>query len=200
MSTKINIFFLLITTIQFSLILSGNEKCYSIYNCLRCDELDYCDECIQGFILNNERTKCLAVKGQKPKPSPKKDDLPPKPSPQPQPSPNNKQPQPSPNNAQPKPSPNNPQPQPSPNNPPPQPQININNNNPFKNLPISSFQRLKDRDMNNVIINRILIFILVVLILSIIASIIQSVIKKFCNKGYYEEEGRDETAKVVYIR
>ena len=174
--SKKNVFFFLIATIQFTLIISVPEKCYSIRNCVACEELDFCDECEKGFLLNEAKTKCSKEgKTPPPKPSPKKE------TPPPPPAPSKKVETPAP-----KPSPQ-PQPQPSP-------------NNPFKNLPISSFQRLKDRDMNNAIINKILIFILIVLILSIIASVIQSLIKKFWNKGYSEEELQDESAKVVYIK
>ena len=188
-----NIFFLLISTLQLTLILSAKEKCYSIKNCLTCEELDYCDECNEGFKLNPEKTKCVPDKALKPKPTPKKETPPPSPLP---PKKVENQPQPQPQ-AQPQVQPQ-PQPQPQQNQPQPQPQDIPNN--PFKNIPISSFQRLKERDMNNAIINKILIFILVVLILSIIASVIQSLIKKFWNKGYTEEEGQEENAKVVYIR
>ena len=81
------------------------------------------------------------------------------------------------------------------------PAISVNKapNNPFQNVPISSFQRFKDKDANNEIINKILIFILIILVLSIIASVIYNFVKKKMNNGYVDD-GQEETAKVVYIR
>ena len=52
-------FFLLIILLQISLILSeSSEKCYSIKNCEICPELDLCEKCKQGFVLNTPKTKC----------------------------------------------------------------------------------------------------------------------------------------------
>ena len=99
--SKKNVFFFLIATIQFTLIISVPEKCYSIRNCVACEELDFCDECEKGFLLNEAKTKCSKEgKTPPPKPSPKKETPPPppapskkvetpapKPSPEPKPSP-----------------------------------------------------------------------------------------------------------------
>ena len=73
-------------------------------------------------------------------------------------------------------------------------------NNPFQNIPVSSLQRFKDKEANNEIINKILIFILIILVLSIVASVIYNFIKKKLNRGYTEDDGQEENAKVVYIR
>ena len=85
---------------------------------------------------------------------------------------------------------------------PSKPSISANKapNNPFQNIPVSSLQRFKDKEANNEIINKILIFILIILVLSIIASVIYNFIKKKLNKGYTEDDGQEENAKVVYIR
>ena len=72
-------------------------------------------------------------------------------------------------------------------------------NNPFQNVPISSLQKFKEKDLNNEIINKILIFILIILVLSIISSIIYNLVKKRMGGGYVED-AQDESAKVVYIR
>ena len=73
-------------------------------------------------------------------------------------------------------------------------------NNPFQNVPVSSLQKFRDRDANNEIINKILIFILIILVLSIVASLIYNFVKKKFGKGYTEEDGQEDSAKVVYIR
>ena len=72
-------------------------------------------------------------------------------------------------------------------------------NNPFQNVPISSLQKFKEKDINNEIINKILIFILIILVLSIISSVIYNLVRKRMGGGYTEDM-QDESAKVVYIR
>ena len=44
------------------IILSNEEKCYSIESCLRCPELDLCEECETGFKLNKTKTKFIGKK------------------------------------------------------------------------------------------------------------------------------------------
>ena len=44
---------------QLKLILSEEEKCYSIYHCKKCPELDICEKCSRGYILNEDKSKCI---------------------------------------------------------------------------------------------------------------------------------------------
>ena len=172
------IFSFVITILQISLILSNEERCYSIKNCLKCPELDFCEQCEPGFVISKPKTKCNGNGAvTRPIVTPKKSPVntpPPKPSPSPV---KNENPVLT------------------------KPDISVNKapNNPFQNVPISSFQRFKDKDANNEIINKILIFILIILVLSIIASVIYNFVKKKMNNGYVDD-GQEETAKVVYIR
>ena len=151
-------------------MLSEEEKCYSIKNCLSCPELDYCEKCETGFLLNKPKTKCngkgsgkvlsraqLPYKAQ----TPTKNENPFL----------NK----------------------------PVISVNKAQNNPFQNVPISSLQKFKEKDLNNEIINKILIFILIILVLSIISSVIYNLVRKRMGGGYTEDM-QDESAKVVYIR
>ena len=62
LNSKNVIYSLLIITIQLTIILSNEEKCYSIESCLRCPELDLCEECETGFKLNKPKTKCIGKK------------------------------------------------------------------------------------------------------------------------------------------
>ena len=175
------IFSFLITILQISIILSNEERCYSIKNCLRCPELDLCEQCELGFTLSKPKTKCNGKRTKlKPKVVTQK---------QPMNTPAQNTPGASPTPAK---------------NENPflnKPAISVNKapNNPFQNVPISSFQRFKDKDANNEIINKILIFILIILVLSIIAWVIYNSVKKKMNNGYVDD-GQEETAKVVYIR
>ena len=177
------IFFLLLTIIQLSSILSNEEKCYSIKNCIRCPELDFCELCETGFKMNNPKTKCVGKGGKSKEKDVDEDD--------------NKTPENSPK-ASPSPSPSKKEDNPFLN----KPVISVNKapNNPFQNVPVSSLQRFKDKDANNEIINKILIFILIILVLSIIASVLYNFVKKRMSNGYTSDDGQDETAKVVYIR
>ena len=54
---NIKLFFFIIN-IKISSIFSNEEKCYSIKNCIKCPELDYCIQCKNGFTLNKPKTKC----------------------------------------------------------------------------------------------------------------------------------------------
>ena len=133
------------------------EKCYSIKNCASCPELDFCERCESGFIMNYYKTKCNSgtnsYKAPVSRPISAQNNL-----------------------------------------------LNRNKeNNPFQNVPISSLQKFKEKDLNNEIINKILIFILIILVLSIISSIIYNLVKKRMGGGYVED-AQDESAKVVYIR
>ena len=184
------IFLLIITIIQIYLTSSTEEKCYSIKNCEICSELDTCDKCIEGFKINESKTKCKAKEKKEKKVKPKKEktktikkETQPAPAPAPPAQP-----------AKPSPSPvNNPFLQKA--------DISVNKvpNNPFQNIPTPSFQKFKDKEANNALINKILIFILIVLVLSIIVSVINNFLKKNKNKGYSDDEGMDETSKVVSI-
>ena len=174
------IFLILIITLQITLIISEEEKCYSIQNCIKCPELDYCEECEKGYARNKAKTKCGGGKDS--------EDEEIKPS-----SSSNLQAQ----------SSNSSVTSNKNNKILNKPSISVNKapNNPFQNVPISSLQRFKDKDANNEIINKILVFILIILILSIIASVIYNFVKKkMMNKGYIEDDGQEETSKVVYIR
>lgn len=164
------LFSLLIIMLQISIIFSSEEKCYSIENCKSCPDLDFCEECQSGFKINKAKTKCGSESSKKTKH--KQVSSPVKTPPPPPPPVINK-------------------PAISANKPP---------SNPFQNVPVSSLQRFKDRDSSNEIINKILIFILIILVLSIVASVIYNFVKKKFGKGYTEEDGQEDTAKVVYIR
>ena len=179
------IFSLFITIIQISSILSNEEKCYSIKNCIKCPLLDFCEQCEPGFKMNQPKTKCngkkLEIKQkEEEKPVEKSPKPSPSPSPQPSPSPSKKENNPFLNKAE----------------------ISVNKapNNPFQNVPVSSLQRFKDKEANNEIINKILVVILIILVISIIASFIYNFIKKRMNNGYTSDDGQEESAKVVYIR
>ena len=182
------IFILIITLLQLSSILSEEEKCYSIKNCLKCPELDFCQLCKDGYKLNKPKTKCKGegddldeegpVKSSKSSPSPSRAAAS---SPVPNPSPSKK----------------------DDNNEllnRPGASVNKAPNNPFQNVPISSIQKFKEKDTYNEIINKILIVILIILIISIIASVIYNFVKKRMGGYTSEDYGQDESAKVVYIR
>ena len=51
--------FLIILLIQLTIILNEDENCYSIYHCKICPDLDICEKCAEGYILNSEHTKCI---------------------------------------------------------------------------------------------------------------------------------------------
>ena len=206
------IFSFLITILQISVILSNEEKCYSIKNCLKCPELDICDQCKPGFTLSKPKTKCNGKKSKSKEPKvvtqSKPNNTPAQNAPAQNPPAQNPPAQNAPAQnapAQNSPAQNAPAASPAPSkkeNPfLNKPAISVNKapNNPFQNVPISSFQRFKDKDANNQIINKILIFILIILVLSIIASVIYNFVKKKMNNGYVDD-GQEETAKVVYIR
>ena len=52
-----NILFLIIMHIK--ILLSKAQKCYSIYNCKKCPELDICEICLKGYFLNKKKNKCI---------------------------------------------------------------------------------------------------------------------------------------------
>ena len=183
------LFSLLLTIFQIALISSADEKCFSIKNCAICPELDICEKCLEDFILNESKTKCKS--STKSKKTPKKKEIQKevkKPTPPPAPvQPVKVSPSPVKSNSNPflqKPS------------------VSVNKapNNPFQNIPTPSFQRFKDKEANNALINKILIFILIVLVLSIIVSLINNFLKKRGTKSYFDDEGgQEESSKVVYI-
>ena len=52
-------YFLLLLALQLKIILSEKEKCYSIYFCETCPDLDICEKCVKGYILNEDKSKCI---------------------------------------------------------------------------------------------------------------------------------------------
>ena len=52
-------YFLLLLALQLKIILSEKEKCYSIYFCKTCPDLDICEICVKGYILNEDKSKCI---------------------------------------------------------------------------------------------------------------------------------------------
>jgi hypothetical protein len=52
-------YFLLLLALQLKIILSEKEKCYSIYFCKTCPDLDICEKCVKGYILNEDKSKCI---------------------------------------------------------------------------------------------------------------------------------------------
>ena len=196
MFIKNYIFSLLITFLQITLITSVNEKCYSIKNCATCPELDICEQCLEGFIINKSKTKCKDTnKNKKAGEKSQKKEAKEKTEKKPEPSPPPKKEEPQPN-----------KPSPSPLGNPflQKPMVSVNKvpNNPFQNIPTPSFQRFKEKEANNALINKILIFILIVLILSIIISVINNFLKKNGRgESNNDEEGQEiaSSNKVVYI-
>ena len=134
LNSKNVIYSLLIITIQLTIILSNEEKCYSIESCLRCPELDLCEECETGFKLNKPKTKCIGKKMKEKKIDSSSSGSSSESSGS-NPSPSKKE---KPIQSQSKPS------------------ISANKapNNPFQNIPVSSLQRFKDKEANNEIINK----------------------------------------------
>jgi len=55
-------YFLLLLALQLKIILSEEEKCYSIYFCKKCPDLDICEICSKGYILNQDKSKCILEK------------------------------------------------------------------------------------------------------------------------------------------
>ena len=66
--TKKNIFIFFIL-ININFISSDENKCNTIEHCLKCPQSDKCDECEEGYILNNEHTKCDSKDNTNSKPS-----------------------------------------------------------------------------------------------------------------------------------
>ena len=54
-----NILFIILIVIQLVIILTEDEKCYSIYFCIKCPDLDICEKCIEGYELISDKTKCI---------------------------------------------------------------------------------------------------------------------------------------------
>ena len=52
-------YFLLLLVLQLKIILTEVEKCYSIYFCKTCPDLDICEKCAKGYILNQDKSKCI---------------------------------------------------------------------------------------------------------------------------------------------
>ena len=51
------ILFLIIMYIK--LMISKSQKCYSIYKCKKCPEIDICEICLKGYFLNKKKNKCI---------------------------------------------------------------------------------------------------------------------------------------------
>ena len=64
-----NLFIIYIILINFSFILSDQDKCKTLEHCLKCPQSDKCDECESGFVLNYDHTKCDTKENVNYKPS-----------------------------------------------------------------------------------------------------------------------------------
>ena len=64
-----NLFIIYIILINFSFILSDQDKCKTLEHCLKCPQSDKCDECESGFVLNYDHTKCDTKENANYKPS-----------------------------------------------------------------------------------------------------------------------------------
>ena len=51
-----------VINIKIGLIFSNEEICYTIKNCIKCPELDYCIQCKNGFSLNMPKINCKGKK------------------------------------------------------------------------------------------------------------------------------------------
>ena len=63
------LFITYIILINFSFILSDEDKCKTLEHCLKCPQSDKCDECESGFVLNYDHTKCDTKENANYKPS-----------------------------------------------------------------------------------------------------------------------------------
>ena len=50
---------IILIIIKIEIILTENEKCYSIYHCKKCPELGVCEKCEKGYNLNSDQSKCI---------------------------------------------------------------------------------------------------------------------------------------------
>ena len=169
-----NIFFLLIIFIQLSSTESNPNKCYSILNCEKCPELDFCEKCLDGFIMNNPKTKCIGKETQKNENTKNNIQI------------NENKNQINNNNINQKKS-----------------SLSSNQNqtkksiDPFQNIPFKSIQQAKKSDLNRARINRLLIIIIIILAISIIISAAYDFIKKMMNNNHEEYDTQEESSKVV---
>ena len=169
-----NIFFLLIIFIQLSSTESNPNKCYSILNCEKCPELDFCEKCLDGFIMNNPKTKCIGKETQKNENTKNNIQI------------NENIKQINNNNINQKKS-----------------SLSSNQNqtkksiDPFQNIPFKSIQQAKKSDLNRARINRLLIIIIIILAISIIISAAYDFIKKMMNNNHEEYDTQEESTKVV---
>ena len=174
-----NMFCLLIIFIQISSIKSNQKKCYSILNCETCPELDVCEKCLNGFIINKPQTKCISKDSQEYLMRQRNIEI------------NKKMAQ---INKQLNDNVN-------------QKKNVISNQNqvknpvdPFKNIPFKSIQQAKQNDLNRARINRLLIIIIIILAISIIISAAYDFLKKLRNNNnedYDTQEAQEESTKVV---
>ncbi len=169
-----NIFFLLIIFIQISSIKSYPGQCYSILNCEICPELDFCEKCLNGFILNKVRTKCISTNSQQYLINQRNIEIKNKLK-----NINNQL-----NNINQR------------NGIPP----NKKPMDPFQNIPFKSIQQSKQSDLNRARINRLLIIIIIILAISITISAAYDFLKKIMNNNnddYDTQDSQEESSKVV---
>ena len=169
-----NNFFLLVIFIQISSISSYPDKCYSILHCEICPELDFCEKCLNGFILSKFKTKCFSKNSQQYlihqrniEINKKMKDI------------NNQL-----------------------NNLNQRNGITQNKKpvDPFQNIPFKSIQQAKQSDLNRARINRLLIIIIIILAISIIISAAYDFAKRIMNNNnddYDTQESQEESSKVV---
>ena len=50
---------LFLNIIYIKILISKAQKCYSIYNCKKCPELDICQIYLKGYFLNKKKNKCI---------------------------------------------------------------------------------------------------------------------------------------------
>ena len=172
-----NIFFLLIIFIQISSIKSNPNNCYTISNCEICPELDYCEKCLNGFVLNKLTTKCISKNSEKYLINQREIEVKNKIN----------------------------QITKQLNNTANQKQ-NQNQNkvkkpiDPFQNIPFKSIQQAKQNDLKRARINRLLIIIIIILAISIVISAAYDFVKKTMNNNnedYDTQEAQEESSKVV---
>ena len=66
----------------------------------------------------------------------------------------------------------------------------------FKNIPFKSIDEAKQKDLQRVKINRLLVFILILLVISIIISTAYDIYKRFMIRGYSDDIPQEENTKI----
>lgn len=176
-----NIFFLLIIFIQISSIKSNPNNCYTISNCEICPELDYCEKCLNGFVLNKLTTKCISKNSEKYLINQREIEVKNKIN-QITKQLNKNQNQNQTKNVT-------------------QDQNKVKKPiDPFQNIPFKSIQQAKQNDLKRARINRLLIIIIIILAISIVISAAYDFVKKTMNNNnedYDTQEAQEESSKVV---